>query len=78
MHESVMSSSIPWWLLGADLLLSLRRADAGRCFCKIEPLLKIQARGGGKHTPLFNTNLIAPPVSSAIVLPVGGMTDRWV
>lgn len=33
-------------------------------------------RRGGKHAPLFKANLIAPPVSSAIVLPVGGMTDR--
>lgn len=51
MHESVMSSSTPWWLLGADLLLSLRRADTGRCFSKIEALLKIQACGGGKTHP---------------------------
>lgn len=78
MHEPVMSSSAPWRLEGANLWLSLSPADTGRCFSKIEPLLKIQAYGGEKHTPLFNTNLIALPVSSAIVLPVGGMTDRWV
>lgn len=77
MHEPVMSISIPWSLLGGDLLLFNRLGNTGRCFSKIEPLLKIQACGGEKHAPLFDTNLIVLPVSSAIVLPVGGMTDRW-
>lgn len=45
-------------------------------FFQTELLLKIQACGGEKHTPLFNTNLIVLPVSSTIVLPVGGMTDH--
>lgn len=77
MHESVMSIPSPWSLLGADLLLFHRFRNTGRCFSKIELLLKIQACDGEKHAPLFNTNLIVLPVSSTIVLPVGGMTDRW-
>lgn len=80
MHESVMSISISWSLLGVDLLLfrRLQNTASRQVFSKIEQLwLKIQACGGKKHAPLFNTNLIALPVSSTIILPVGGMTDRW-
>lgn len=79
MHEPVMSISIFWSLLGVDLLLFGRvwNAASRQVFSKIELLLKMQACGGEKHAPLFNTNLIALPVSSTIVLPVGGMTDRW-
>lgn len=79
MHEPVMSISISWSLLVGNLLLFRRHWSAAsrQVYSKIELLLKIQAYGGEKHAPLFNTNLIALPVSSTIVLPVGGMTDCW-
>lgn len=80
MHEPVMSVSISWSLFGVDLLLFRRlwNTVSRQVFSKIEQLwLKIQACGREKHAPLFNTNLIALPGSSTIILPVGGMTDRW-
>lgn len=66
--------------LGVNLLLFRRlwNGESRQVFSKIEQLwLKIQACGREKHAPLFNTNLIALPVFSTIILPVGGMTDRW-
>lgn len=75
MHEPVMSISILITFRSRPFALFANLETLAGVFPK-ELLLKIQACGGEKHAPLFNTNLIVLPVSSTIVLPVGGMTDR--